>query len=240
MRSIVNQDFKDFSKFIEDFSLREITTNQDKIKTIRKAHTVFLALLTTTAELIAAPSSPNTQEFLKSYSSFGKDYLSEVISDCSEFIMCALLGMPRSAGGTLRSSIESYMKTFSASECPDILKRTSVPAVFNDASKVFFFSSDIGKHILTSLKTEYTHLNSYVHTVSVDHMFGANALGVFPRWEQENSNLIEAFIRIARFFILGVICSRKDLYVKFDHRNKQIITNALTRSQRATLMAIDN
>ena len=239
MNTIGRQDFAEFLKFVSDFSLHDVAADNSKAAEIRKAHAQFFSLLTASAEL-ASDSGSVRQEFMNAYAQPGKDYLGEVVSDCAEFIMCVLLGLFRAAGGTLRSAIESYLKAFSAKEQPLILKRTSVPEVFNDAAGVAFFSSPIGKRVIADLKGIYGDLNSYVHTVSETHMFGANAIGAFPCWSENNVRLVGIFVRVVRLFLYGIVGSRRDLYDRFDHRNKVVANRAMTRSQRRFAMGVDD
>lgn len=239
MSIITNQDFKNFLNFIENFSLEITLADQASHPSLKNAHRIFLALLTVNSELLSDSNNLQTK-FLEIYGEEGKNYLTEVASDCSEFIMCILLGLYRSAGGTLRSAIESYFKAFSANEQPLILKRKSVPDVFNDASTVTFFSSPLGKSTADGLKSEYKKLNAYVHTVSADHMFASQTIGDFPKWSQKNVELIAIFINVLRLFIYGIISTRRDMYDIFDHRNKAIVTEALTKKQRRSALGVDD
>jgi hypothetical protein len=239
MNTIARPDFADFLEFLNHFSLIEVTNDHAKSAELRKAHAQFLALLTAAGELVSDGGSVR-HEFLLNYAQSGKSYLGEVVSDSSEFIMCLLLGLCRSGGGALRSAIESYLKAFSANEQPLVLKRTSVPDVFDDAAGVAFFSSRIGKSVIGDLKGIYGELNAYVHTVSGTHMFGANAIGSFPRWSNDNVRLVEIFVRVIRLFLYGIVGSRRDLYDRFDHRNKVITNRAMTRVQRRSAMGVDD
>lgn len=238
MNITVRQDFSEFLKFIKTLSIETITHDDKNLAEIRKAHVQFLALLTTAGELVF-PSGAAQAQFAEDYTEIGQKYLGEVVSDSSEFIMCVLLGLCRSSGGTLRSAIESYLKAFSAKEQPLILQRTSVPDVFNDAAGVKFFSSGVGRSVIADLKGIYGDLNAYVHTVSDNHMFGAIAIGSFPRWSDKNVQLIALFIRTVRLFIYGFVGTRRDLYDRFDHRNKVIVNRAMTRVQRRSAMGVD-
>ncbi|HCF2593179.1 hypothetical protein MNU23_30865 [Pseudomonas aeruginosa] len=239
MSQAANQDFLEFLKFAEELSLKSVLDDRAKVAELRKAHAQFLALLTTAGELLSEGGLVR-QGFSDSYAQPGVNYLSEVVSDCSEFIMCVLLGLYRSAGGTLRSSIESYLKAFSANEQPLILQRTSVPDVFDDAAEVSFFSSRTGKTVIAELKGVYTSLNAYVHTISENHMFGTLAVGSFPRWSDKSVELIGIFIRAVRLFLYGIIGSRRDLYDRFDYRNKVIANRAMTRVQRRSALGVDD
>ena len=238
MSRAANPEFSEFLSFTDTFSLRTVSDSPVITAEVRKAHTQFLALLATAGELLSI-ENPVRQKFYESYAQPGINYLSEVVSDCSEFFMCALIGMYRSAGGTLRSSIESYLKAFSANEQPLILQRTSVPEVFSDAAGVSFFSSAVGKNVVAELKGAYSSLNAYVHTISEDHMFGALAVGSFPRWSDKNVELIAIFVRIVRLFLYGIIGSRRDLYDRFDHRNRLMANRAMTKSQRRSALGVD-
>lgn len=238
MNAIVRQDFSEFLNFVSTLSMDIITNDAAAIAEIRRAHSQLLALLTATGELASHQGSV-IQQFSEHYSDIGKRYLDEVVSDSSEFIVCVLLGLCRSSGGTLRSAIESYLKVFSAKEQPLILQRTSVPDVFKDAAGVTFFSSDIGKIVIGELKGTYSELNAYVHTTSDAHMFGAMAVGSFPRWSEKNARLIDIFVRVVRLFLYGIVGTRRDLYDRFDHRNKVIINRAMTRTQRRSAMGVD-
>lgn len=232
-------DFSEFLRFAGSLSLDSIVDDPAKIAEIRKAHAQYLALLTVAGELLSEENQVH-EEFYSSYAQCGADYLSEVVSDCSEYIICILLGLNRSAGGTLRSSIESYLKAFSANEQPLILQRTSVPDVFNDAAGVSFFSSRVGKEVLGELKGVYGSLNAYVHTISESQMFGALAVGSFPNWSDSSVKLINIFIRVVRLFLLGVVGGRRDLYDCFDYRNRLIANRAMTRSQRRSALGVDD
>lgn len=239
MNAAARQDFSEFLEFVRAISLEGVADDDVRVGELRKAHAQFLALLTVAGELLSDAGSV-VQEFSNDYADPGRNYLREVVSDSSEFIFCVLLGLCRSAGGTLRSAIESYLKAFSAKEQPLILQRTSVPDVFNDAAAVSFFSSSVGQKVIADLKGIYGELNAYVHTVSDTHMFGAIAVGSFPRWSGKNVRLIEIFVRVICLFLYGVIGSRRDLYDKFDHRNKVIANRAMTRMQRRSAMGVDD
>lgn len=231
-------DFGEFLAFVDSYSLSSVGSDPSKVAQVRLAHTQFLALLTLAAEIVSSSGSVR-DEFDSQYGEPGERYFGEVVSDCAEFVMCVLQGLCRSAGGTLRSAIESYLKAFSAAEQPLILQRTSVPDIFNDASGTAFFSSATGKKVLADLKIVYGELNYYVHTVTEAQMFGALAVGSFPRWSDKNTKLIELFVRTVRLFLYGVVGSRRDFFDQFDHRNKVIVNRSMTRQQRRSAMGVD-
>ena len=238
MNAAIKQDFGAFLDYVNNYSLASVGDDPGRVAHARLAHAQLLALLTVAAELLSDSGSVH-DEFESAYGEPGERYLGEVVSDCSEFVMCVLQGLCRSAGGTLRSAIESYLKAFSAIEQPLILQRTSVPDVFNDAAGTAFFSTAVGKAVLADLKTVYGDLNYYVHTVTQAQMFGALAVGSFPRWSEKNERLIELFVRTVRLFLYGAVGARRDFFDQFDHRNKVIVNRAMTRQQRRSALGVD-
>lgn len=239
MSTATKEDFTDFCDYLRSFSLRDALDQPEKSTHLRLAHAKFLALLSAFGEMLS-DSGTARSTFSDSYGLSGENYLREVISDCSEFIICIVLGLNRAAGGTLRSAIESYLKTFSAHEAPQILERSSVPQVFSDAATAQYFSTRKGRETLASLKVSYAELNAFVHTTSAEHMFKAPAVGKFPRWSEKNVGLIEIFVRVVRLFLYCLVGSRKDIYDNFDYRNKVIVNRAMTRPQRRSALGVDD
>lgn len=239
MNVTIKKDFAEFIAFVDSYSLSSVGSDPAKVAHVRLAHTQFLALLTMAGEVLSNAGSV-CDEFESLYREPGKRYLGEVVSDCAEFVMCVMQGLCRSAAGTLRSAIESYLKAFSAAEQPLILQRTSVPDVFSDAGGTVFFSTAVGKKVLGDLRAVYGELNYYVHTVTEDQMFGALAIGSFPRWSGKNAKLVDLFVRTVRLFLCGVVGSRRDFFDQFDHRNKVIVSRSMTRLQRRFAMGVDD
>ncbi|MBL8309008.1 MAG: hypothetical protein JNL19_01160 [Burkholderiales bacterium] len=239
MNSTSSGDFGELVLFLRAFSLQAITDDSVRLAALKRAHKQFLAILTVASELMDN-SSVVGKKFAVIYGQPGAAYLGEVVSDCSEFMMSLVLGMHRSAGGTLRSAIESYLKAFSAVQVPEILTRTSVPQVFADAENSAMFTAGVGKEGIAELKGYYSQLNSFVHTVSAQHMFSALAIGSFPRWPATTDTLVETFTKVTRVFIWTIVGMRRDLYDQFDHRNKAIAVQAMTRVQRRRALGVDD
>lgn len=228
-------DFKDFVAHLRAERLGGALEPKPRQAVIRRAHAQYLALIALTGELVHGHAGIERE-----YGDAGVSYLKEVVSDCSEFMICNAVGLHRAAGGVLRSAIESYLKAFAVAEVPTVLSRTSVPEVFNDASTAAFFKSGVGPDLVAQLKAVYKSLNSYVHTVDEQHMFGAEAIGVYPIWSDKSEALVEKFVLVVRFFLYGAVAQRRDLYDQFDHRNKVLINRAMTRPQRRKALGVDD
>ena len=131
-------------------------------------------------------------------------------SDCSEFVLAVASGMFRSASATLRASIESFCKSMSLSQHPEILNQTSVPQVFDIAAGSSFFKHSIAAQGLGELKAIYASLNHYVHTVGLPNIFGAHSAGTFPYMSKISTELSDLFVRTVRAFLSAFVGSRMD------------------------------
>ena len=235
MSRLVRQDFDEFREFLERFRFEGVLSQDEFVNEMRRAHTQFIAILAAVGEL-SHPDGSGRAGFIADYGSGGATYLAEVLSDSSEALLGMATGCLRSSASVMRSSIESFAKSLSASECPEILTRTSVPEVFDLASTSKFFSSTESRRGFGNLKDAYAGLNLYVHTVTAAQMFNAPALGVYPRVEPRLPELITIYVRIIRLFLFLLVLVRRDLFDLFDHRNREIILAALTRDQRRTAL----
>lgn len=231
MSRVVREDFSQFTIYLSKFSFAGLLSDAAYISELKAAHGKLLALSALVAEL-RHEAGAAASTFSVDYTDCGGDYLGEVLSDCSESLMCIAMGANRAGAAALRSAIESFAKTFSIAEQPSVLTRTSVPEVFSVAAGCGFFEHNVARNAFTSLRSSYADLNQFVHTVSSESMFAVLAVGNFPKYDANTAVMVENFVRVVRYFILAMVAARRDLYDQFDHRNKEVIAAALKRDQR--------
>lgn len=220
--------------FLERYTFADLLQADNFVAWLKLMHKHHLALLTTIAELTSTESDLNSS-FVDSYGEQGRQYLIEVGSDCSEHLLTVASGCYRAGATTLRASIESFAKAFSALEAPEVLEQTSVYKVFDIAKECAFFKSTTAEAALEALRGVYVELNHFAHTVGPSNIFGAHSAGAFPIMSQVNDDMAKLFARAVRGFISALIGTRRDLYDRFDHRNKLIVASSLTRAQRRTV-----
>ena len=231
MSRLIREDFAEFIAFLNVFDFSALIKNDDYIALMRASHAKLLGLLAMVSELRHEDGSA-APTFLDDYLPDGSLYLGEVLSDCSEALMCIALGCNRAAAGALRSAIESFAKAFALGESPEILHCTSVPEVFGFASGSSFFSHEVAARAFSDLRSIYSELNLFVHTVAPGNMFSVPAVGHFPRYQASSTELVGLFVRTVRLFLLCGVSARRDLFDAFDHRNRDVIVAALTKDQR--------
>lgn len=237
MSRYVTEDFARLVAFLEQFRFDQLLADAEYIARLRGAHSKLLALVTVAAEL-RHEDGLATEGFLRSYGAQGDQYLGEVVSDCTESLLCLAQGCNRAAVGALRSSIESFAKAFAVQRSPQILTCTSVPEVFTIAGAAEFFTDDVASAAFAELKNVYSQLNLFVHTVGAANMFGIPAVGTLPCHDALAAQLLEVYGKTVRLFLLAIIGARRDLYDAFDHRNKEIAFWALTRDQRRLVFGV--
>lgn len=231
MTRLVREDFSEFKSFLGSFTFSEPLKNDAYVAAIKAAHGKFLALLAMVGELDHSDGAAH-EFFVRDYSEHGSQYLSEALSDCAESLICISIGANRAGSCCLRSAIESYSKAMALSEAPSILTCTSVPEVFSLAGASAFFSGSVSNASLAQLRSAYSELNRFVHTAASGHMFGVPAVGQFPSYTAHTTALSRIYARVIRLFLLGFVGARRDLFDRFDHRNRDLIIAALTRDQR--------
>ncbi|MGA7437850.1 MAG: hypothetical protein WBW32_06935 [Luteibacter sp.] len=225
------EDFAALKGFLKSFSYDALLADRAYEDILRGVHRHHLALLTALAEL-STSETPLGRQFLADYGTVGLTYLSEVGSDCSEFVLAIASGMFRAAGMTLRSSIESFAKSMSVADHPEVLKQTSVPSVFEIAEESAFFLSAIPNHAFSGLRAVYAELNHFAHTVGEPNIFGAHSAGSFPYSSDTTAKLASLFAKVVRGYLVALVGGRRDLFDQFDHRNKAIVVASLTKPQR--------
>lgn len=231
MSRLVKEDFSEFVAFLASFNFAGPLADAGFIAALKAAHGRFLALLTLLGEVDDKESVVHTV-FVEDYTEHGLAYLREVLSDCAESLMCIALGANRAGACSIRSAIESFSKAFTLADAPEVLTRTSVPDVFQLASEAPFFVNGVPEKAFADLRAAYGGLNSFVHTVAPGYMFSVPAVGQFPSFTAHTVALSDAYSRVVRLMLLAFIGARRDLFDRFDHRNRDLIVSALTRDQR--------
>jgi hypothetical protein len=231
MTRLVKEDFSEFESFLSSFSFSAPLASAPYMAAIKLMHGKFLALLALVGELNHTDGAAH-ELFIGDYSERGSHYLGEVLSDCAESLICIAIGASRAGACSMRSAIESFSKAMSLAEMPDVLTCTSVPEVFSLSGAGVFFSGPTANAAFLNLKSAYSELNRFVHTVSPESMFGVPAVGQFPSYTKSTTALSNRYARIVRLFLLAFVGARRDLFDQFDHRNRDLITAALTRDQR--------
>jgi hypothetical protein len=198
---------------------------------LKRVHRHFLALLTLALELTDFDGDCRAH-FEADFGDDGIAYFREVVSDIGQASHCFANGAYKAALVTMRSSIESYCKAFSAQHDHSILTQKSVPEVFARAKASPFFTAPSGKHYLDVLLTVYDELNLYVHTVTDAQMFNVLHLGVYPQFDPARAAEFERiYVKITNAYVAAVVITLKSEMFKVHYKNRDNILSALSPKQ---------
>lgn len=198
---------------------------------LKRIHRHFLALLTLALEL-TDPDGDGRTRFESNFGREGISYFREVVSDIGQASYCFVNGAYKASLVTMRSSIESYCKAFSAKHDPTVLTQKSVPEVFARSKASPFFKTDSGKQCLDVLLKVYDELNLYVHTVTDAQMFNVLHLGVYPQFDSAHAMKVEKiYVKITNAFVVAIVGVLRGVMFKVHYRNRENILSALSRKQ---------
>lgn len=227
----VSDDFRDYREYLKAYNFAPLLGDGAYINQIRQVHSAFLALLTVCSELTADDGDLRAL-FESEYGVAARGYLQEVVSDVGQSAFCLGSGAYKASLVTLRSSIESFAKTFSLKERPDILTQKAVYVVFDIAKGSNFFKDPLAVEPLARLLQIYDELNLYVHTVTNGAMFAYLRLGVFPQFEPGRAGpTANYFLRVTNAMLVAIVMVLRPWMFKLHHRNRETILSGLSAVQ---------
>lgn len=227
----INQDYESLEKFISEYQLEGVL-NEDFILQLKPIHKRLFALMTITAEI---EHHNKTHKVLPTESLI---YLKESVSDIGQALFCWVLGAYKPALLIVRSSIETFVKSISFQEIPDILNEKSMYNVFDEARKTSFFSSGLGDYYFQKIHSEYKDLCKTVHSADQSKMAHINALKTFPIFTlKDASNVSKNIVNILTSLIsLLYVCFFT--FIPLMHPKNQI--NFLSTIPKSTKQKIND
>lgn len=229
----VSADFLDYRRHLHEFRYDDLIENKGYISALAPLHQSFLSLLVLCSELTESEGDA-VSEFERQFGAAGIKYLRELVSDIGQSVFCFSAGAYKASLVTLRSSIESFAKSFSLLSHPEVLTQKNVYLVFDTAKNAPFFKVERSIQELERLLAVYDELNMYVHTVTDKSMFQYLRLGVFPQYEPSTAGKVGNYLtRVMNAMIFSITSYLRDEMFKIHHKNREVILACLQPSQRA-------
>ena len=202
----IKADFQDLIEFIKSYELHTFLQN-DYFTLLKPVHKKFFSLMTITVEI-----EFNTPK-LDILPNEGLVYLKESVSDIGQTLFCWIHGLYKPSNLLLRSGIETFIKSLSSIEEPNILYEKSVYKVFEIAKNTSFFSSELGNYYFGKLYFIYKELCKIVHSAGLSTMSQITALNTFPNFSFDHASLItNDLIKVMMKHDLEI--NEKELYLK--------------------------
>jgi hypothetical protein len=232
MSRLIREDLNFTKEFISEYSLKSCIDNHEYVRILSQNHKKYFAFLLFLSELentgfksIKISLKLNNEN----YYNF-RNYLKECVSDLGCAFFNWIQGDYKSSRLLIRSSVEDFVKSMASVEDNGICEIKSVYEVFERASTLDIFSSEINAGILTNLKNTYSILCRDVHTANYDNMQQISAMEYFPAFEAEKANQTSKyFIEVSKEMLSLLSLSFKDVYVKMHPGNLDIINPVLIK-----------
>ena len=225
MSRIVKNDFKEILKYIEDFNLKKLLSQQGYSDVLSTYHKKYYSFFILAVEL---EMNMPLNDYL---------FLKESNSDLITCLFHLSTGNYKSSKLLLRSSIECYIKAFSLSWIPDIDKEKSVYKIFDQVKALPYFSSEPFKSQIENIHNSYKLLCKDVHTADSVNMANINSLDFFPKYSKTNSSQINKIaLNLIPSFCLLLSTKYNESFHKIHHNHKELILDSIVREFRPIVM----
>jgi len=233
MKDHVSRSLAEFKEFLRGYNLREIADDGEFQAELKKVFKRYYPLIVW-AEIVSDVAIWQDVEKRKSF----RLYLSEVASDLCFALFIALQGMYKPSLILLRSGLENFFRCIlvahnlaydstSVFEVIDLVKTTQLKA-----------DGDGSAHI-DHLISRYGELCAYVHSADQLHMSLTKVVGVFPRYNKKQLQVVSSKLRDVCVDICSLLCLMlPDVYHRMHHSHKDVIMDVVPRGVRQHLSGI--
>jgi hypothetical protein len=231
MSRAFGEDFDQVIKFVEAYSISGKVTKDFRDR-IRPFHKKTLSILTIVHSYLFEDKKRG-----HAFSEVQLNYLAEVGSDMSTALFEIIIGGYKPSRFMLRSAIESGMKFLFADLLPKITQEKSVFQIFDQIKHLSFIQDDNNmKQAFSSLKSSYAELCADVHTASPINMSHITGLRHYPAYDEHKlSTYRDVYTNVSRQLIFLAIAKFPSYYHALHHNNKDLILDALTKTQKGII-----
>jgi hypothetical protein len=225
-REIV-KDFENLLKFIEQYNLKNITSNAELLNILKPMHKKLFAMMTFVAEI----DQKNLE--LNILSESGLNFLKESASDIGQSLFCWIQGAYKPANLILRCSIETFVRAIAGQEKDEIFHEKNVYKVFEIAQTTSCFDSDICKKFFYLIHSKYKNLCEIAHTGNHAAMAHISALKTFPLFSDKHAkNFFQDFNEITTSMISLLYINYFEFIHKMHHHNQNNFFCAIPKSTK--------
>ncbi|WP_457923355.1 hypothetical protein [Pseudomonas aeruginosa] len=235
MTRAIQEDFEHVQKFIGNYRLETLLSDDEAIKKIKSAHAKYFAALTIFHELkhknptLQLPPTNSPEKNIKLAGNFWA-YLEEILSELGSTLFLIANGFYKAAELVLRSTLENFFKINAAFHTPDIFETKSTYEVIELSKNSEVFKSEPGTDIFEKLKSHYVTLCKSVHTADIENMQQVTALGYFPHIDKTKlAATSKAYVSITSKYVEILSLIFKDSSHEMHYKNKDIIQTCFTK-----------
>ncbi len=220
--------------YLEGYELPDVVKNASHKRRLKTIYRHYHALLTWHAYF--QENKPTEFKGEKEFQIFLL-YLSECVSDICQAIFLWSHGLYKPCNLILRSSIENFFRSIGLQEGQAILE---IESTFELARVIratnIVQGSPAARVQFDRLWSVYGELCKYVHTADRSYMSLTTAVGVFPRFDQEEARETSEMMRKCITANYGLLCLMfPKYYRKFHHGDYDAVSDVLPKAVRQKL-----
>lgn len=229
-------DFSKLISYIENYTIKNNTQNENYSSSLQEIHKCYFSLLQWHAELTF-----RDVDFLSYINNDKAIYtrLLESISDIGASLFNWINGCYKVTQIMLRVSIENFIRSIGSIENAAEMSEKNVFKVFESASKLSVFSNKNTIQSFNSLHSCYSALCEYIHTNDDKNMELASSLANFPKFSEEKSEPSKKnLLKIIKNFLIVLCICFNEFYHKMHHGSKTIIIDSIPRRHRPSIQSL--
>lgn len=226
MNRLIQNDYDKIVGFFNDYSLKEISTNEYFNVQSKNMHRKLYSLILFINEM----KKQNTDyEYISNVAFL---YFCDVAADLIMSYFCWINGAYKPAELQLRSSIESFLKAVSYDEKPQIITLKNVYEVFDLSLDTNSFSNEICKKKYDLLKDTYSKLCATAHG-ALDKLSDIGALIKFPEYDVTLAKVVvNNFERIINSYLCVIYwCFYENVYLMHEF-NRELFFQGLLKADK--------
>lgn len=232
------EDYKELLSFFKNYSISQIATNPEYILIISRIHKRYFAYLTIVGELTLQTKQSNITPFIDEIQ---LNYLKESCSDIGNAIFCLINGSYKPANLILRSSIETFLKSFNLDIYPDIVTEKSLYKVFDTLKIHPFYQNEPQKSIYNIIHQKYVDLCAETHTATAINMAHITSMNYFPQFNQSKaSTIVDTMTKLINSYVSLLVIKYQDHYHRMHFKNKANILSILSSDIKKLIQGLDD
>jgi hypothetical protein len=231
----INNDFKELKDFIEKYSIKHLSDENNFKTLLSQQHKKLFSYLTFVAELNFQISETKRQ---KRITQEQIDYLTESCSDIGNAMFLTIHGAYKASRMMLRSSIETFHKGFNLDDFPEITTTKSLFEIFDKVKALPFFTNEPLKSAENKIHSYYAELCRDTHTAKLENMQQTIGLKYFPAYsEDETKENSKILLDLVSNYLTCLSFKYKDYLISMHHRNRENIIENISNSIKPILFA---
>jgi hypothetical protein len=234
MSRLADKDFARLVTFLDEYRMSDSFKSNNRKQLIRRGHKHCLAALQvwSIAEHLAKNETLLIKGATFAPASSQLDQLSECFSDITSSFFSALHGLYKPAHMSLRSAIETFIRSIAGLFSVEAANTTSVYRLFELARDCEPFSGAAKLHFET-LHHQYGQLCNFTHSATPAHMIKNHALSNFPKHGTEHMReWVRHYEATIRAIMSILVFSNRDVYLHASPQAQDVYEEVLPREAR--------